>query len=287
MFLHSIYSGQLFFAVAGLFVTIVLLDLSRFFDERPRVKRVAGIAALLTIPLAIIGGPPLPIAVALAGLTVTSLYVARGFGQPSRRLALGGAAIVACVVAVAVEAPYHFVRSDVPKPAALFVIGDSLSSGGFGEHTPWPQLLGRDADLPVTNLALASGDVAMALERQVPQLPPARQGAGVLVAIGGNDMLDGTDLTLFETTLDRIVAAAGGVARQRTVVVLEMPVLPGRWAYGSAQRRIARKHGCVLVPKRIVVQALLGRGNTSDGLHLTQQGHEALARMLNDWLEWN
>ena len=68
--------------------------------------------------------------------------------------------------------------------------------------------------------------------------------------------------------------------------MFELPLLPGRWAYGAAQRRIASRHGIVLIPRRVLAGILLDPANTSDGLHLTQQGHEKLAGAVADWAGW-
>ncbi len=45
--------------------------------------------------------------------------------------------------------------------------------------------------------------------------------------------------------------------------MFELPVIPGKWAYGARQRVLAK----VLVKKE----------NTFDGIHLTQAGHDAIA----------
>lgn len=282
--LYSIYSGQLFFAPVAILLVVAILDLSRFLDKRTVARRVAGFAALLAIPLAILAAPPVPLALALITLAVIATYVFYGFAKTPRRDVLASAAAVACIALLALELPYHLLRTTATQPSPLFVIGDSLSSGDFGEQQPWPRLIGNAATIEVTNLSLAGAHVSDAIERQLPQLPPA-EGGSVIIAIGGNDMLDATPVDRFGADLERIIITARGNGR-REVIVLELPLLPGRWSYGLVQRRLARKHDCVLVPKRIIAGALVRRGNTSDGLHLTQQGHADLARGLIEWLGW-
>ncbi len=279
--LYQIYSGQLFLALAIFFPIAVIAG------EHPSARRAARFLGLVAICLAVLSAPPLPLIVAIPTLAASVAWVFWSLRRwPSIRRIAGAVAAIGCVVAVIVEIPTLLVRTAVPRPSHLFVIGNSLSSGGFGEQMPWPAALQGKAAMPVTNLSLASAETATALQRQIPLLPkPADARECVLIEIGGNDMLDGTDHDRFATNLDGILSAArsGG----RTVVMLELPLLPGRWSYGAAQRRLARKHGCTLVPKRVLAGVLLGAGNTSDGLHLTQRGHDALAQQLMTCLEWD
>ena len=254
--LFAIYSGQLFFIAAGMLLAAMVLP-----------RRVAGVVALLAIPLAALGGP----------LSGTLLLAAAYASWASMRRVLIAPAVILVLIAVALEAPYHR-DAGLPRPSRIFVVGDSLASGGFGERTPWPDVLAQSLSIPVVNLSMASGDTATALQRQIPQLPaPVDEHELVLVEIGGNDMLDGVSAAAFSRQLDELLARAG---KDRKLVMVELPLLPGRWSYGSTQRRLARKHRCTLIPKRVLARVLLAPGNTLDGVHLTQQGHDALAREL-------
>lgn len=252
--LYSIYSGQLFFAAVALLVIAFVAP-----------KRIAGVLAMLAVALAAFSGP-----------LIGTLLTLSAFGLWRWRKTAIAASL--CLIAVALELPYHVVPRELPLPSRIFVIGDSLASGGFGEPMPWPAILGKKLGVPVVNLSLASANAQIALERQIPELPRAAgSGELVIIEIGGNDMLDGTGATNFASHLDRLLAAAGN---RRRVAMFELPLLPGRWLYGFSQRRLARKHSCVLIPKRVLARVLTEPGNTSDGIHLTQRGHEALATAL-------
>lgn len=275
--LYTVFSDHLFFGAVAVFVVATIAGC---FSQRSSWKRVSGFLALLSVPIAVIAAPPLPVAVAIASLVAAIAYLAlRG-----RRI-MGAVAVIAALGAAAWELPYLLRRGDVPKPERVFVIGDSLASSDFGRETPWPERIGQRTGIPVVNLALASADTAMALEREVPQLSkPASPAECVIVEIGGNDMLDRTDHARYEQALESILR----VAREAgSVVMLEIPVLPGRWAYGATQRRLARKYRCALVPRRILAKVLFEGGNTSDRIHLTQRGHDALANELVTWLGWS
>ncbi|HSP13137.1 MAG TPA: GDSL-type esterase/lipase family protein [Thermoanaerobaculia bacterium] len=283
-----IYGGQLFLVVAVLIPVVAIADVSGALDEHARVRRAARFVGLLAIALGVLSAPPLPLVLAVAALAASLAWAFWSLDKwtTGRRIA-GAAAAIGCLAAATMEVPRFMRHGAVPRPSRLFVIGDSLSSGGFGEQLPWPAVIERIAALPVTNLSLAAGDTATALERQIPLLPrPGTVRECVFVEIGGNDMLDGVRPAVFAKNLDGILAAASAGGR-RSVVMLELPLLPGRWSYGAIQRRLASKHNCELVPKRVLALVLLAAGNTSDGLHLTQQGHDALAHDLVRWLEWD
>ena len=252
---YHVYSGQLFFSAAALFILGVAI---------PRLR----VLALLAIPLAFLSGTPVRLwmAVPLVAIAIAALIWRRS-------IALRIVGILAVLAAAAVEVPWHRTPSPYPLPGRLIVIGDSLASGGFGESRPWPQRLGA----PVANLARASDKAPEAFVNQVSRMPPRRGGDAVIVEIGGNDMLERAPVADFEKALDGIVRAS----LPRQTVMLELPLLPGRWAYGAAQRRIAKRHGIMLVPKRVLANVLADPQNTDDGLHLTTRGHERMALALS------
>jgi lysophospholipase L1-like esterase len=62
--------------------------------------------------------------------------------------------------------------------------------------------------------------------------------------------------------------------------MLELPLPPIYNGYGEIQRRLARKYGVPLVPKRFFAQVLAGSDSTVDGLHLGPAGHRKMANMI-------
>ena len=48
--------------------------------------------------------------------------------------------------------------------------------------------------------------------------------------------------------------------------------------FGRVQRRAAKKYGVKLIPKRILMGVLSRREATSDSIHLTGNGQQAMAR---------
>ena len=69
---------------------------------------------------------------------------------------------------------------------------------------------------------------------------------------------------------------------RRTVVMLELPLPPFHNRYGDAQRRLARRHGVLLVPKRVLIGVLTSEGATLDTIHLSGRGHALMAETIWD-----
>lgn len=163
----------------------------------------------------------------------------------------------------------------IPPSASVVVIGDSISSGvGSGERT-WPMVLADRLERPVVNLA-RPGATALSAREQVQGI--AEPEAFVLLEIGGNDLLKRIGAAAFEQHLDALLADLRN--GRHDVWMFELPLFPLQNAYGRAQRAAARRHDIGLIPRRHFAR-VLGMGNgTLDGVHLTQQGHDEMARRL-------
>lgn len=156
---------------------------------------------------------------------------------------------------------------------SLCVVGDSISAGiGSGERY-WPEVLAAATSLRVENLAVPGATTQSALA-QLPRI--AESNAVVLLEIGGNDLLDRIDAATFESHLDQLVSVlrAGG----HDVAMFELPLFPFQNAYGRAQRAVAKRHAVALIPRRYFARVLGMKNGTLDGLHLTQKGHDEMAR---------
>ena len=172
-------------------------------------------------------------------------------------------------------------------PAAereLVVVGDSLTAGVGRESALWPAMIGRDREVPVVVRAVAGAKVEDVLRGANGPLPET--GGVVLVELGGNDVLGGTNPGAFRsdlrTLLDRLrrrTADRGG-----RVVMLELPLPPGRAAFGRMQRAACEEARVPLVPRRVFAGVLFGPDATVDGLHLSPAGHAAMADAVWDWL---
>lgn len=250
----------------------------------PVADRLGGRPRRLAIPLLAAGvvgvaisATPVPWVLVVAGFAAAAGWVvARRRSSSAGRRIVAGCAILLAVVAIgagAIEIP-HVLTPRLPSGEArlLVVLGDSLSAGiGDGVET-WPGWLGREKGIEVRNLA-APGATTQGARRQAEAIPAHADVVAVL--IGGNDYLQGRTAGEFERDLDALVSTEA--ARGRRVVMFELPVLPGGNAYAAAQRRVAGRHGAVLVPRWRLALALAGGGATSDGLHLSAAGQAAVA----------
>lgn len=166
--------------------------------------------------------------------------------------------------------------SSAPLPAGptVYVLGDSLSAGvGPTTEGTWPRLLSAQRNLEVSTLAKPGATLASGVEQAhaIPERP-----AVVLIELGGNDLLGGTSPTQFAANLRSLLAAVA--TRERRVVMFELPLLPLQNEYGRIQRRACREHGVALLPRSILAGAIALPGHSSDGLHLSAEGHSWLAR---------
>ncbi len=155
----------------------------------------------------------------------------------------------------------------------LCVVGDSLSMGAEPPHKNWPDILGDKLGMTTRTFSFggARTDTALPNAKRID-----KDDCLVILEIGGNDLLYGTEG--FEANLDALLATVCN--GKRSVVMLELPLPPTFNNFGIAQRRLARKHGVTLIPKRYLAHVLTTHGATDDGLHLSNEGHTLLADTL-------
>ncbi|MGA2604158.1 MAG: GDSL-type esterase/lipase family protein [Verrucomicrobiia bacterium] len=183
--------------------------------------------------------------------------------------------------AIAWQLPYYLSpRLPTHPDDTIYVIGDSISAGiGNRDIICWPELIQCQHRLKVVDLSQAGATVGSSLQRLT------RIGTDshmVFIEIGGNDVLHETSIVEFEQSLEtllRCVCHSG-----RVVVMMEIPLPPFRSQYGSVQRRLAHRFGVILIPRRFFSDVLAGKDATLDGFHLTQRGHDEMARMVGRFI---
>ena len=199
--------------------------------------------------------------------------------HPRLRQRLAGAVLGGVVVALTaafLDRPDS--RIALPTNRAVFVIGDSLSAGiGASDDGTWPQLLSQRLNLSVYNLARAGATLA---DGKVQASGIPKGPSTVLVELGGNDLLGGTSATQFATDLRSLLAAV--VAKDRRVLMFELPLLPFQNSFGRIQREACRDHGVLLLPRALLAGAVALPGHASDGLHLSPTGHLWLAKRVGE-----
>lgn len=272
--LGHLLAGHAWFTAGGILLVILLLDAGGALRGRLALS-LSRILFLLAIGLALLGTTPVPLSLAVALPLALLGVVATGFRETRARSgrSLGIVAMLLVASALLLEARWHRTPS-LARPSRITVLGDSLSSGGFGEAQPWPARLAALLGVEVNNTALPGETVASALEWQVPGLR-RDPGALVLLEIGGNDVLGLTTASDFESALDELLAEAKRATPR--VAMFELPLPPGKWRFGAVQRRLARKHGVTLIPRRVLARVLADPSLVDDGLHLSDAGHAVLA----------
>jgi lysophospholipase L1-like esterase len=97
----------------------------------------------------------------------------------------------------------------------------------------------------------------------------------VLLEIGGNDLFAPTPPEQFRKDLTHLLGQV--VHPNRTVILLELPVLPWDVQYTRIQRQAAKSYGVTIVPKRFFASVIGRPGSTIDLAHLSALGHERMA----------
>ena len=232
------------------------------------------------IVLVVLSATPLPFWVygAWLGLCITGLIVLNHRALPGTAPASKRPIVVAILGLTLgmslMEMPYHRPPSiAVSANQPVFVLGDSISAGTVAKDRSWPLVLGDLTHLKVINLAQPGATVASA-RTQAARV--TGHGALIVVEIGGNDLLGGGDAGQFQHELDTLLALLADGTNQ--VVMFELPSVPFQNSFGAAQRLLARKHKVTLIPKRFMTRVFSLESNTVDGLHLSQAGHDAMAR---------
>lgn len=264
------------------FIGLVVVLLANLLLLRFREGPGRGVLTVLTVMGVIfvaISATPLPLwSYAVWCLATAAALIAGNVAACTQkvRLALTGLVLVATAGLTLAELPFHRLPLiTVPRGTAIYVLGDSISAGMGTKDKCWPQVLTETTPLSVVNLAQMGATVQSAL-KQADGI--VGSNAVVIVEIGGNDMIEGVGAAIFRDQLDLLLASLR--SRQHQVIMLELPLFPFENAIGKAQRDLAAKHGVSLIPKHCFAVVLGIQNGTLDGLHLSQEGHNAMAELI-------
>lgn len=140
--------------------------------------------------------------------------------------------------------------------ATILVFGDSLSAGyGLARGEDWPQLLAqrlqqKKTDYTVVNVSI-SGETTQGGANRIDNALRTHRPAVVILALGANDGLRGTDLAAMRRNLERMIDAAQRAHAR--VIIVGMRIPPN---YGPAYtekfqatfREVAKARRAPLVP---------------------------------------
>ena len=241
--------------------------------------RVFDYAAWIGMLLVILSGTPLPWW-AYAIWSCAFLLALLGHHLPklklSRKIILPFFAVITLSMGIAEGLHHRMPSLEIPTNQPVYILGDSISAGVGGPETVWPEVWAKHSGREVINLAVPGAKIKDALERQQPGIE--RKPATVIIEIGGNDLMGGTPASDFHRQLDTLLAQLSSDGHQ--LILFELPLLPLGNRMGRSQRVLAKKHGAILIPKRLLVDVFETPEATLDGLHLSQTGHNELARKI-------
>ena len=167
------------------------------------------------------------------------------------------------------------------------VLGDSITAGlGLPSNAALPvqlqtQLRKLGANAVVRGAGVSGDTTAGGLARV--DFSVQKDTTVCIVALGGNDLLQGLDPKRTKANLDKIVARLR--ARRIAVVLAGLqppPVIGKAYAreFQAVFPAVAKAHGAILYPNLLAGVAQISRLNQSDGLHPNAQGVTVIAQGL-------
>ncbi len=187
-----------------------------------------------------------------------------------RKTKYGWILLIFPLILLGAELPWRLRSKPIQVPGRLWVIGDSISAGiGFAGEKTWSDLGTGEFPGWIVNRSVGGGTAQSALA-SLAKCDPG-PGDGILIEIGGNDLLGGISAAEFNRRLNVLLARAA--AYRVPVVMFELPLPPLRNGYSESQRRLAAKYGVTLIPRRDFAAIFRGKESTADGLHLSNRGH--------------
>lgn len=266
---YHIVSGHAFFTGVVLVILAALLSLR----ESSLARRGMVLSLVIGVLAMAVSSTPLPWWFYGVAMLVTLFWLATLFTQRWRKAA-AEAMVGVWLLGLLLEVPYHLTPGVEPVSSRrLMVIGDSVTAGlGDAQTETWPRILAWEHDITVQDLSHV-GDTVAAARKRVAETQI--DSPLVLLEIGGNDVLGSTTPVEFATHLDLLLTQLASPGRQ--LVMLELPLPPFYHVFGRIQRRLAKKHGVKLVPKRVFLSILAGGDATLDSIHLSQIGQQKMA----------
>ncbi len=278
-FVYFFGSGLAFFV--GIALVLAALGLSTI-PLWPNAGRFT--APVATIGAVLVGLSATPLPYWFYGLLLLSLLAWAIVPAIRQQLPACSSGVIRLLVALlwltaaAMEIPYQLPPKlgDQRRFTTLSIVADSVTAGlGDPRVTTWPRLLSVNRSLEICDLSHAGETVESAMLRLA--YSPLGDGL-VLLEIGGNDLLGPTTMGKYAQDLEELLTRVCTV--DRTVLMFELPSIPFHNEFGRIQRRLARKYGVILIPKRYFVDVLTAANATTDGIHLSQHGQDLMADLI-------
>ncbi len=173
------------------------------------------------------------------------------------------------------------------KRRVVTLLGDSITAGfGLAAAQALPAQLQAELNRLGANVLIrgagVSGDTTAGGLARV-DFSVQKDTDLCVVALGGNDLLQGVDTKRTQANLDKIVARLK--ARKMGVVLAGLappPVIGRAYArdFQAVFPAVAKTHGATLYPNLLAGVAQVPRLNQSDGFHPNAQGVQVIAKNL-------
>lgn len=174
-----------------------------------------------------------------------------------------------------------------PRRRVVTLLGDSITAGyGLAAAQALPAQLQAELNRLGANVLIrgagVSGDTTAGGLARV-DFSVQKDTDLCVVALGGNDLLQGVDTKRTQANLDKIVARLK--ARKMGVVLAGLappPVIGRAYArdFQAVFPAVAKAHGATLYPNLLAGVAQVPRLNQRDGFHPNAQGVQVIARSL-------
>ncbi len=196
---------------------------------------------------------------------------------------------------ILIAGPIDARESAPQKIDKIVILGDSLTEGyGVAKSDAFPALLEKKMredsypNLKIVNSGIGGSTSASALSRlkwvlkSKPQL--------VILALGGNDGLRGTDLKTTEKNLDQAIQYAQEKGVRVILAGMQIPPNYGKEYTENFKKifpRLAKKYKVKLIP--FLLKGVGGEAdlNLPDGIHPNEEGHQVIADNLYKFLKEN
>ena len=174
----------------------------------------------------------------------------------------------------------------------LLILGDSLSAGyGLLQAQSWVSLLqniwlDENRKVEVINAAI-SGETSDGGLARLPRLLDQHAPTHVLIELGGNDGLQGHNVTKLQENLSKIIELVKAEGAEVYLQDMEIPTNYGRrynQLFGNSFDTVAAQQNVTLVPFFMQDIALNDELMQRDGIHPNEKGQPLIAEFMHGQL---
>jgi acyl-CoA thioesterase-1 len=278
-FILHFASGEAFFSGLLLLIVAVALSLFKLKSIKLYLAGIICVAGLISIASS---STPLPVWVyIIIGIVVLAqlFCIESSRLKGKHKMFIRITVCIAALFAAGMELPFWFSPPPVElKSKTIFLIGDSLGAGtGFKGENTWADIIAKKFDLNVINKSVGGGTAGSSI-KSLKKIKNIGEKDLVIIEIGGNDMFKGMTGTEFRRDLRELIVEIKKFTGN--VIMLEIPLAPFSNGFGKAQRELCAEFNITLIPKKHFSWVLRGEKSTVDGLHLSNYGHEKMAKVI-------